>query len=63
MSHANPTFDVFAGIRERALTTGTECECVRLAHKAALSMPRTWSEHVASFDWFLTYYGRKQGLE
>lgn len=56
-------YDVFSSVRTHAYRVPDEVQCVHLAHKAALSMPRTWSEHVASLDWFLTYYGRQCALE
>lgn len=55
--------DVFGAIRTAAMRVGDEVACVDKAHKAALGMPRGWSEHLASLDWFLTYYGRKYALE
>lgn len=63
-NHA-PTFgdDVFAEVRTSATRVGDECVCLERALRAARSVPRTWSDHVASLDWFLTFFGRQCALE
>jgi hypothetical protein len=57
-------YDVFASVREHAMRVADELYCVQRAQDGALSVAReTWSDHVASLDWFLTYYGRQCALE
>jgi len=59
-------FDVFAAIKSRGLSAEAEHATIERARHAAHNPPHgplTWGEYLARLDWFLTFYGRMEGLQ